>query len=213
MVNHWFLGVYHRRIYANIGQFVSQNIPHCTPLAVKHTFCRYLSLTKHKYRLPPIVWNKCPFFSPFHTPINTCVDLPRLPSSVYSLCTMLPCFIRKIYSSPTCPCASKHFLGCIHLNVSLLRGVCQHALTKLAISRQLFHVASWFHTLSMHIELQNTIVYGSSLIERTGGAHEQWAKTYGIVFVCKSFASIIIKENLIIFSRDYWEKFWSIGKS
>ncbi len=62
MVNHRSFGVHRGRIYANVGSFVSQNIPHCAPLAVKRTFHRYLSLTKSKNRSPPVVWNKCPFF-------------------------------------------------------------------------------------------------------------------------------------------------------
>ncbi len=60
------------------------------------------------------------------------------------------------------------FLRCIHHNVSLLVEVCQRALTQLTISCRLFHIASWFHPLSMHIELKNTIVNGSSLIEHAG---------------------------------------------
>ncbi len=44
-------------------------------------------------------------------------------------------------------------------------GVCQQALIKFAISRRLFHIASWFHAPSTRIELQNTIVYGSSPID------------------------------------------------
>ncbi len=75
------------------------------------------------------------------------------------------------------------FLWCIHLNVSLLVGVGQHALTKLTIPRRLFRIVSWFRTLSTCIELQNTIVYGSSPIEHTGGTWERCTKTYGTTFV------------------------------
>ncbi len=52
-------------------------------------------------------------------------------------------------------------------------GVCQHALTKLAVSHWLFQVTSWFYALSTRIELQNTIVYGSSLIECAASAYER----------------------------------------
>ncbi len=61
-VNCRSFGVHHGRIYANVGSFISQNILHCTPLTVKHTFNRYLSLTEHKNWSAPIVWNECPFF-------------------------------------------------------------------------------------------------------------------------------------------------------
>ncbi len=53
-----------------------------------------------------ICWNECSFFSLFHTPINTCVDLPRLPSLLYSPYTVPYC-LGKIYSSPTRLCASE----------------------------------------------------------------------------------------------------------
>ncbi len=61
----WSLGIHRGRIYANVRSFVSQNIPHCTPLAIKHTFHQHMSLTKHKNRLPSVVWNECPFFHSF----------------------------------------------------------------------------------------------------------------------------------------------------
>ncbi len=48
-------------------------------------------------------------FSLFHSPINTCVDLPRLPPLLYSPYTVPPCLVRKIYSFPIRLCASEHF--------------------------------------------------------------------------------------------------------
>ncbi len=93
---------------ANIGSFVSQNIPHHTPFAVKLTFHRYLYPTEHKNRSPPVVCYKCPFFSLFHAPINAYVNWLRLPSLLHKLYTMPSCLLRKIYSSPTHLCASEH---------------------------------------------------------------------------------------------------------
>ncbi len=63
--------------------------------------------------------------------------------------------------------------------------VYQCALIKLAICRWLFHISSWFHALSIRIELQ-TIVYRNSLIEYTGDTNERHAKTYGTTFVLSS---------------------------
>ncbi len=95
------------------------------------------------------------------------------------------------YVFPNAVPYSPPFLRRIHFNVSLLVGVCQHALTKLATSCRLFHVASWFHALSTCIELQNTITYGSSSIERPGSAYEQRAKTYRTTFIHRVFLTIL----------------------
>ncbi len=91
------------------------------------------------------------------------------------------------------PC-SHPFLWCIHLNVSLLVGVRQHSLTKLALSRQLFHKARWFHALSTCIELQNMIVYRSSLVECAGSAYERRAMIYWTTFVSKNFWTKLLKK-------------------
>ncbi len=122
------------------------------------------------------------------------------------------CLIRKIYSSTTTHVLSNAipffppFLQCIHFNVSLLVGACQHALTKLAISRWLFHVANWFRTVSTFIELQNTIMYGNSLIECAGSAYEQHADLCDNLCISENvyenFATIIqgnSMESLIFF--------------
>ncbi len=83
------------------------------------------------------------------------------------------------YVLPNAVSHSPPFLRCIHLNISLFVGICQHVLTKLTISRRLFHIASWFHTLSTRIKLQNTNVYGNSPIKCAGSTYEWRAKTYG----------------------------------
>ncbi len=112
-------------------------------------------------KLITVVWNKCLFFSLLHTPINTRVDLPRLLSLFYSTCTVPACLVQKIYSSPTCLCASKHSTSfpsfssaftsmsrCLYRSVNML-------LQNSPLSYRLFHAAIWFYTLSTRIELQN----------------------------------------------------------
>ncbi len=51
----------------------------------------------------------------------------------------------------------------------------------------------------MQIELQDMIMYGSSPIERAGGANEQRANTYGTTFVFK---------NLIMWLEKVVQQFW-----
>ncbi len=130
VVNYRSLSVHHGRIYANVGSFVSQNIPHHTPLAVKNMFHQYLALTEHKNWSPPIIWNECPFLSLFHTSINTRMDLPRLLSLLYShgaatlsrskdillrlcaseCCTSFPSF--SVVQSPQCLVACRGLSTC-----------------------------------------------------------------------------------------------------
>ncbi len=55
VVNHRSLGVHRGRIYVSVGSFVLQNIPHHTPLTVKHVFYRYPSPTEHKNQSLPVV--------------------------------------------------------------------------------------------------------------------------------------------------------------
>ncbi len=136
--------------------------------------------------------------------------LLRLPSLLYSPYMVPPCLIRKIYSSPTRPCTSEHctsfpFFSTVH-SPQCLVGVYQQALTKLDISRRLFHIASWFHALSTRIELQNTFVYRSSPIERTGSAYERRAKTYRttFVYVLRTYFSLFpppVSAPLLIFKH------------
>ncbi len=160
------------------------------PLAVKHMFHRYLSLTEHKNRSTPIVQNECPFFSPFHTQINTRMDLLIVLPLLYSPYSVLRCVVQKLYSSPTHLCASKHCTAILSFS-TVHSAQCLIARSGLSIcsyktrhiSRQLFHVANWFRALSKYIDLQNTIVYGSSPIELAGGSYERHAKTYGTTFV------------------------------
>ncbi len=145
-------------------------------------FHQYLSLTKHKIQSP---LDEFYFFLCF-THRSTPVWIYRDYHCCYTRCTRCHPVSFKRYTFPLRAYVllnavphSPPFLRCIHLNVSLLVGVCQHALTKLAISHRLFHVASWLHALSTSIELQNMIVYGSSPVERAGDAYERRAKTMG----------------------------------
>ncbi len=77
---------------------------------VKHSlpYAWHLSLTEHKNRPPPIVWNECPlFFSISRTNQHT-RGFNKTTAVVILAVHGATCLIRKIYSSPTCFCAFEH---------------------------------------------------------------------------------------------------------
>ncbi len=161
-------------------------IPHHTPLAVKHTFHQYLSLTEHKNWSPPVVWNKCLIFSRFHALINTRVDLPRLLLLLYSPHMVLPCLIRKIYSSRTCLCASEcctsfPSFSMVHSPKCLI--ACRGLSTCSYKTRHISLAVSYSELIPHYFNTYWTTEYGSSPIERAGNTYERHAKIYGTTFV------------------------------